>query len=70
MYNYKSYTKAQLIELINIIENTLSTARGNADKAAREYSEEIDARRSFEVGYLGGYINQTLTLISDYKRNG
>lgn len=68
MYNYKTLTKAQLIELMNEVENILSTSIQAANEAAKNYSTEMASQTAFEVGYLGGRIKTTLSLIEDYKK--
>ena len=67
MYNYKSLSKAQLIELVNSIESTLSNSITESNKASKAYSEELPSQLAFEVGHLNGYIHTTLELIKDYK---
>lgn len=67
MYNYKSLTKAQLIELVDQVESLLEKAVPTARDAAKEYSPELQSQLAFEVGHLGGYIKQTIALIQDYK---
>ena len=67
MYNYRTLTKAQLIELVNSIESTLSNSIIESFKASKGYSEELPSQLAFEVGHLNGYIRTTLELINDYK---
>jgi hypothetical protein len=67
MYPYKSLTKAQLIELVNSIESTLSNSIIESFKASKSYSEYPPSQLAFEVGHLNGYIRTTLELIKDYK---
>jgi hypothetical protein len=67
MYNYRTLTKAQLIELVNNIESTLSNSIIESHKASKGYSEELPSQLAFEVGHLNGYIRTTLELINDYK---
>jgi hypothetical protein len=67
MYPYKSLSKAQLIELVNGIESTLSNSIIESHKASKAYSEELPSQLAFEIGHLNGYIRTTLELIKDYK---
>jgi len=67
MYPYKTLSKAQLIELVNSIEFTLSNSIIESHKASKAYSEELSSQLAFEVGHLNGYIRTTLELINDYK---
>ena len=67
MYPYKSLSKAQLIELLNIVESTLTPAVNNAKDAAMKYSLDPESRYPFEVGFLNGTIKEVLNVISDYK---
>lgn len=67
MYPYKSLSKSQLIELINIVERDLSTAIQSAKESADEYSKESVSNLAYEVGHLGGSIKGTLLLIDAYK---
>lgn len=69
MYPYKSLSKAQLIELVNGIESTLSNSIIESHKASKAYSEELPSQLAFEIGHLNGYIRTTLELISDYKNS-
>ena len=68
MYNYKSLTKSQLIELVNGIESTLSTSIQSSNEAAKNYSLDLPSQIAFEVGYLKGYVKTALSLIQDYKK--
>ena len=67
MYNYRTLSKSQLIELVNSIESTLGNSIIESHKASKAYSEEIPSQLAFEVGHLNGYIRTTLELINDYK---
>jgi hypothetical protein len=67
MYNYKTLSKSQLIELVNTIESTLSNSIIESHKASKTYSEEISSQLAFEIGHLNGYIRTILELINDYK---
>lgn len=69
MYPYKSLSKAQLIELVNSIESTLSNSIIESHKVSKAYSEELPSQLAFEVGHLNGYIRTTLELINDYKNS-
>jgi hypothetical protein len=68
MYPYKSLTKSQLIELLNIVESTLTPAINNAKEAAQNYSTNPESRYPFEVGFLNGTIKEVLGVIGDYKK--
>jgi hypothetical protein len=68
MYPYKSLSKSQLIELVSIIESTLSNSIQESYKASKAYSDEPSSQLAYEVGHLSGYINTTLSLIEDYKK--
>lgn len=67
MYPYKTLSKAQLIELLGIIESNLVSAPQAASAAGKEYSTELQSQLAFEVGHLNGYINEVLQTIRDYK---
>jgi|688.fasta_scaffold1199157_1 hypothetical protein len=67
MYPYHSLSKAQLIELVNLIESTLSNSIIESHTASKEYSKEVQSQLAFEVGHLNGYIRASLELINDYK---
>lgn len=67
MYPYKTLSKAQLIELVSIIESTLSNSIMESYEASKAYSEDSQSRLAYEVGHLNGYIRTTLGLIEDYK---
>jgi hypothetical protein len=68
MYNYKTLTKSQMIELVNLIDNMLSTASSHALESSKRYSNEIKSQLAFEVGHLNGSIKEVLNLIADYKK--
>jgi hypothetical protein len=68
MYNYKTLTKSQMIELVTLIENSLSTANSEALEASKAYSTDSVSRLAFEVGYLNGSIKNALLLIEDFKK--
>jgi hypothetical protein len=67
MYNYRSLTKAQLIELVESLEIQLTPAINDANVASKNYSTELHSQLPFEVGYLGGVIKTALETINDYK---
>ncbi len=67
MYNYRTLSKSQLIELVNGIESTLSNSIYTAEKEAKEYSTELPSQLAFEVGYFKGYVTTVLSLIEEYK---
>lgn len=67
MYNYKSLSKSQLIELVGIIESNLSKAVSEAETAGKEYSKDIHSAVAFECGYLRGSIKESLYTIEAYK---
>lgn len=67
MYNYRTLSKAQLIELVNSIESVLSNAIPAASEAAKGYSDDQRSQLAFEVGHLNGYIKQVLHTIEAYK---
>ena len=67
MYNYRTLSKSQLIELVNGIESTLSNSIYTAEKEAKEYSTEQPSQLAFEVGYFKGYVKTVLSLIEEYK---
>ncbi len=68
MMNYKSLTKAQLIELVDALEIQLTPAIEDANKAAKNYSTELYSQLPFEVGYLNGIIKNAVQMINDYKQ--
>lgn len=67
MYNYRTLTKSQLIELVNGIESTLSTTIYTAESEAKNYSPELHSQLAFEVGYFKGSVKTVLATIEDYK---
>jgi hypothetical protein len=67
MYNYKTLSKSQLIELINTVESTLASATVTASNEATKYSPNPDSRYPFEVGFLNGMIKEILSTIQSYK---
>jgi L-cysteine desulfidase len=67
MYNYKTLSKSQLIELVNSIEFTLSNSIIESHKASKAYSEELASQLAFEIGHLNGYIRTALSTIEEYK---
>lgn len=67
MYPYKSLTKAQLIELLNLVESTLDPALHAANLAGKEYSPEIKSQMAFEIGHLSGSIKHVLGYIHATK---
>lgn len=67
MYNCKSLSKSQLVELVVIIESNLLTAVSEAEAAGRNYSEDIQSALAFECGYLRGSIKESLYTIEAYK---
>ena len=67
MYNYRTLSKSQLIELVNGIESTLSTTLNSSESESENYSNEIPSQLAFEVGYFKGSVKTVLSLIEDYK---
>jgi hypothetical protein len=67
MYNYKTLSKSQLIELVQILEDQLKPAIADANKASKNYSTELYSQLPFEVGYLSGVIKTAIETISYYK---
>ena len=67
MYNYRTLSKSQLIELVNGIESTLLNTIYDAEKEAKDYSIELPSQLAFEVGYFKGSVKTVLSLIEDYK---
>jgi hypothetical protein len=67
MYNYRTLSKAQLIELVNAIEAQLTPSISSASEASKKYSTELSSRLAFEVGHLNGCIKNVLATISEYK---
>ena len=67
MYNYRTLSKSQLIELVNSIESTLSNSITESYNASKGYSEELPSQLAFEVGHFKGYVKTVLSLIEDYK---
>lgn len=68
MYPYKTLSKSQLIELVSIIESTLSNSIQESYESSKAYSDDPSSQLAYEVGHLNGYINTTLSLIEDYKK--
>ena len=67
MYNYKTLSKAQLIELVNSIENTLTSTLCEAEPASHTHSNELISQLAFEAGYLKGGLKTVLMHISSLK---
>jgi hypothetical protein len=67
MYNYKTLSKAQLIELVNSIENTLTSTLNEAELASHTHSNELISQLAFEAGYLKGGVKSVLMHISSLK---
>lgn len=67
MYNYRTLSKAQLIELVNSIEAQLTPSISNASEAASKYSKELNSKLAFEIGHLNGCIKNVLHTIEAYK---
>lgn len=67
MYNYRTLSKSQLIELVNGIESTLSTTIKSSESESENYSNEMFSQLAFEVGYFKGSVKTVLSLIEDYK---
>jgi MFS-type transporter involved in bile tolerance (Atg22 family) len=67
MYNYRTLSKAQLIELVNSIESQLTPSISMASEVAKNYSPEPVSKLAYEVGYLNGCIKNVLSTIEAYK---
>jgi hypothetical protein len=67
MYNYKTLSKAQLIELVNSIENTLTSTLNEAEPVSHTHSNELISQLAFEAGYLKGGVKSVLMHISSLK---
>jgi hypothetical protein len=67
MYNYKTLSKAQLIELVNSIENTLTSTLNEAEPTSHTHSNELISQLAFEAGYLKGGVKSVLMYISSLK---
>jgi hypothetical protein len=67
MYNYKTLSKAQLIELVNSIENTLTSTLNEAEPTSHTHSNELISQLAFEAGYLKGGVKSVLIHISSLK---
>ena len=67
MYNYKTLSKAQLIELVNSIENTLASTLSEAEPASHTHSNELISQLAFEAGYLKGGVKTVLIHIGSLK---
>jgi hypothetical protein len=68
MYNYRTYTKAQLIELVNSIESTIHSTLTEAEPASKEHSPELISQLAFEAGYLKGGLKTILLHIESAKK--
>jgi len=68
MYNYQTYTKAQLIELVNAIESTINSTLTEAEPASKEHSSELLSQLAFESGYLKGGLKSILLHIQSAKK--
>jgi hypothetical protein len=67
MYNYRTLSKSQLIELVNSIEAQLVPSIQESFEASKAYSQEIPSQLAYEVGHLNGYIRSVLSTIQEYK---
>jgi hypothetical protein len=67
MYNYRTYTKAQLIELVNSIESTIHSTLTEAEPASKEHSPELISQLAFEAGYLKGGLKSILLHLESAK---
>jgi hypothetical protein len=67
MYNYKTLSKAQLIELVNSIENTLTSTLNEAEPTSHTHSNELISQLAFEAGYLKGGVKSVLMHIGSLK---
>jgi hypothetical protein len=67
MYDYRTLSKAQLIELVNSIEAQLVPSIETSYKASKAYSDESSSQLAYEVGHLNGYIRNVLITIDAYK---
>jgi hypothetical protein len=68
MYNYKTYTKSQLIELVNSIESTIHSTLMAAEPASKEHSPEPLSQLAFETGYLKGGLKSVISHIQAAKK--
>jgi len=68
MYNYRTYTKAQLIELVNSIESTINSTLTEAEPASKEHSTELISQLAFETGYLKGGLKTILLHLESAKK--
>jgi hypothetical protein len=68
MYNYRTYTKAQLIELVNSIESTIHSTLVDAEPTSKEHSPELISQLAFEAGYLKGGLKTVLLHIESAKK--
>jgi hypothetical protein len=68
MYNYRTYTKAQLIELVNSIESTIHSTLTEAEPASKEHSTELISQLAFEAGYLKGGLKTILLHLESAKK--
>jgi hypothetical protein len=68
MYNYRTYTKAQLIELVNSIESTINSTLTEAEPASKEHSTELISQLAFEAGYLKGGLKTILLHLESAKK--
>jgi hypothetical protein len=67
MYDYRTLSKAQLIELVRSIEVQLTPSISTASEAASKYSTELVSKLAYEVGHLNGCIKNVLSTIEAYK---
>jgi hypothetical protein len=68
MYNYRTYTKAQLIELVNSIESTIHSTLTEAEPVSKEHSTELISQLAFEAGYLKGGLKTILLHLESAKK--
>lgn len=58
----------KLLAMIREATMDLLTAVADAEKASKEFSNDIHARRSFECGYLGSRIKYTLQVLEEAEK--
>jgi hypothetical protein len=64
--DYRTLTKSQLIELVNIIESDLKDVCSTSE-TVEKYATDIQSRLTYEVGLVGRSIKKVLAIIDEYK---
>lgn len=59
--------REELVKLVEELDHLLTPVINDANAAAKKYSDNLESRLAFEVGYLNGVIKEALMLIDTIK---